>query len=488
MDFSLISSINVGSTSISSVYYQSQKIWPSLPDWFDKGDFIAFDVYATLDMDTYNPLHHEPNEGMLTEDQYKEILGYDPYKGYQHLYAVNGTNIPNNPMPEFVTTEYGNCVRYWVAKGVTSYIYISDADGDITFEKRVGIGTAAINDGDTQYMEELGWKWNGNNGGMLIGSFNVFDTDLYNTHPDRYTQSSTYNNQAYYTSYRHEDTNTKVQLCINKASKVSFPSQIMLNPAGTFGYAVKGSKDDSVTVGNMSNLPLDKSWFEQNCNLTDGYYQIDVCPRANDQLSTGERMFAFSSTDYEIESVNKIFPPSEGMFSCEAEMIGSVVRVTNTGADIPYGGEASQGMLAVFEVKFKNCNTSLRINMNYNFSMSPKHAPEFSEWQTMSSNGTATIEENTITITEFSGVDASPVYFTAKPSNEPYYLVINVSGLPSNATIYLDSYESSGMYRYNLKEGDNYAYCMYESSVNIGFRSTVALDSCNIKIQRLPTT
>lgn len=268
----------------------------------------------------------------------------------------------------------------------------------------------------------------------------------------------------------------------------SFPNQIVLNPAGAFGYAVKGSKDNSVVIGNLSNYPLDKNWFEQNCNLTDNYYQIDVYPRANDEISTGETIFQFSVLDQEIESVNKIFPPSEGRLSCKAEIFGSIVRVTNTGVNIPYGGTASQGMLAVFEVKFKNCNTSLRMTINYNFTAGVKEAPEFSQWQTMSSNGTATIDGNTITITKFSEVDASPVYFTAEPSNEPYYLVINVSGLPSNATIYIDSYESLGTYRYNLKEGDNYVYCMYETSKNIGFRSTVALDSCNIKIQRLPTT
>lgn len=270
--------------------------------------------------------------------------------------------------------------------------------------------------------------------------------------------------------------------------KVSFPNQIVLNPAGAFGYAVKGSKDNSAVIGNLSNYPLDKSWFEQNCNLTDNYYQIDVYPRANDEISTGETIFQFSVLDQEIESVNKTFPPSEGRLSCKAEILGSVVRVTNTGVNIPYGGAASQGMLAVFEVKFKNCNTSLRMTINYNFTAGVKEVPEFSQWQTMSSNGTATIDGNTITITKFSAVDASPVYFTMKPSNEPYYLVINVSGLPSNATIYLDSYKSLGTYRYNLKEGDNYVYCMYEGSANIGFRSTVALDSCNIKIQRLPTT
>lgn len=36
-------------------------------------------------------------------------------------------------------------------------------------------------------------------------------------------------------------------------SKVSFPNQIVLNPAGTFGYAIKGSKDNSVVIGNLSN-------------------------------------------------------------------------------------------------------------------------------------------------------------------------------------------------------------------------------------------
>ena len=217
MDLSNVVSINVGNISISSVYTQEKKIWPTVPEWFDKGDWIAFDVYVSFNLGENYPSEEQPCT--VTEDQYKQLFGYDNYKGYQHLYSVDGAQIPGSPMPEFVTTECGNCVRYWVAKGHDSYIYMSDEDSDTAFEQDAGIGTMILNQ-DLTYMYQLGWKWNGNSGDLLVGTFNAFDENTFANTPEAYTVTSSWTGNEAFTTYYHQDTDTTVRLCINKSNKV----------------------------------------------------------------------------------------------------------------------------------------------------------------------------------------------------------------------------------------------------------------------------
>lgn len=476
MDLSTVTSINIGSTSVNSVYYQSQKIWPTTPDWFEQGDWIAFDVYVSLD--DSDPLY---NGSSVTEDQYKEIFGYDPYKGYLRLQAVDGSTYNDNPSPYFTTTEYGNCIRYYVRKGIESYIWMSDASGDITFQNGVLIGTVVSQDNST-YMDQIGWSWDGYSGHTIRGLFNCYNEDTFARNPAAYTITNTWNSSYAYIKYYHKATNTTVYCCINKANKNTFPDSIMLNPAGKYGYYVVGN-DSSNGISNIANYSVTKEWFDQNCDIVDNMYQLTVYPRANNYIDTGDQIFAMSSTGV-TPSITKTFPPSEGKLACTAEVINQTIRITNTGNQIPYG-LSSQGILAMFDITFEGYSLGISLTVTYNYAMGYTDAPAFSEWQQSTGNGTATITDSQITITKFNSADASPVYFVADYT-KLYYLCFSVSGIPDDAQVYLDTYQSSGIFREYIKNGENYLYLMIASSnVNIGFRCSKALSSANIVIKRL---